>query len=114
KLDLARSALLAALISSPSAYDPVYHPDVARSRRNLVLSRMQTLGMLTELQYAQAIHAPLGLDVEKGAVHYAAPYFVDYVKRWFLSNEDFGATPQARYDLLFEGGLRIYTTVDLT
>src|SRR5207244_3621592 len=44
---------------------------------------------------------------------YPAAYFVDYTKRWFLSNPDFGATYQGRYDKLFEGGLRIYTTVDL-
>ena len=41
------------------------------------------------------------------------PYFVDYVKEWFLSNPRFGETPQDRYDLLFEGGLKIVTTVDL-
>jgi membrane peptidoglycan carboxypeptidase len=35
------------------------------------------------------------------------------VKEWFLSNPHFGQTPQDRYDLLFEGGLKIVTTVDL-
>src|SRR4029453_2198330 len=48
-----------------------------------------------------------------GEAHYAAPLFVDYVKEWFLSNPHFGETPQDRYDLLFEGGLKIVTTVDL-
>jgi penicillin-binding protein 1A len=46
--------------------------------------------------------------------HYVAPYFVDYVKQWFLSNPRFGRTVQQRYDLLFKGGLRITTTVDPT
>ena len=35
------------------------------------------------------------------------------MKEWFLSNPRFGETPQDRYDLLFEGGLKIVTTVDL-
>src|SRR4029450_1826867 len=43
---------------------------------------------------------------------YPFPYFVDYFKRWFLSNPAFGKTYDDRYRLLFTGGLRITTTLD--
>lgn len=43
---------------------------------------------------------------------YPYPYFVDYVKRWFLANKAFGRTYDDRYRLLFTGGLRITTTLD--
>jgi penicillin-binding protein 1A len=35
------------------------------------------------------------------------------VKKWFLSNPAFGETEQDRQTLLFEGGLKIYTTIDM-
>ena len=47
------------------------------------------------------------------AERYPAAYFVEEVKQWILDDPRFGATPQARRDLLFGGGLRIQTTVDL-
>ena len=56
--------------------------------------------------------APLGLHVTDRPGPYPAPYFVDFVERWFLGNPRFGSTYEERYALLFRGGLRIYTTVD--
>jgi membrane peptidoglycan carboxypeptidase len=113
RLTLTEGALLAALIASPSRFDPVFHPDLALTRRNLVLDRMRELDLIDEADYRAAVSAKLGLDLSKEG-RYAAPYFVDYVKHWFLSNPAFGDTPEARYDLLFRGGLRITTTIDLT
>jgi membrane peptidoglycan carboxypeptidase len=113
KLTLEQGALLAALIRSPSSYDPVYHPEVALERRNLVLGRMRDLHIIDGPTYLEATRKDLGLDLYEGSPRYPAPYFVDYVKRWFLSNEEFGTTPQERYDRLFKGGLRIHSTVDL-
>ncbi|HEV8421281.1 MAG TPA: transglycosylase domain-containing protein, partial [Actinomycetota bacterium] len=113
ELDLAQSALLAGLIRSPTAYDPVFHPDVAKLRRDWVLGRMRQLGMITAADYADVRTTDLELELYRDTGRYPAPYFVDYVKRWFLSNEEFGATYEDRYHLMFEGGLRIYTTVDL-
>src|SRR3989442_9190744 len=113
KLDLEQSALLAGLIRSPSSYDPVFHPDVATSRRNYVLRRMWTLRQIDRPTYLEASGSKIELRPYRDSGRYAAPYFVDYVKRLFLSNQDFGATYEDRYNLLFGGGLRIYTTVDL-
>ncbi|HEY8318170.1 MAG TPA: biosynthetic peptidoglycan transglycosylase [Amnibacterium sp.] len=47
-----QAALLAGLVQAPSAYDPVVHPDLARSRRGHVLARLVATGMLTEAQAA--------------------------------------------------------------
>ena len=47
------------------------------------------------------------------AERYPAAYFVEEVKQWILDDPRFGATPKERRDLLFGGGLRIHTTVDL-
>jgi penicillin-binding protein 1A len=113
RLTLTQGALLAGLIASPSNYDPVFNPKLALERRNLVLQRMRSLGIITDQAYAQAVKPGLRLRPSHAGGRYPAPYFVDYVKRWFLNDPQFGATGEERYNLLFEGGLRIYTTVDL-
>ncbi|HEX2426041.1 MAG TPA: PBP1A family penicillin-binding protein [Actinomycetota bacterium] len=112
-LTLSQSALLAGLIRAPNDYDPVSHPNIATRRRNQVLSSMLNLGMIDASQVTHASDRPVHVHTaQPAAQHYVAPYFVDYVKQWFLSNPRFGKTVQERYDLLFKGGLRITTTID--
>jgi 1A family penicillin-binding protein len=112
-LTLSQAALLAGLIRAPSDYDPVSHPNIATHRRNQVLRSMENLGMIDGAQVTHASDQPVHVHTAPPASqHYLAPYFVDYVKQWFLSNPRFGKTVQERYDLLFEGGLRITTTID--
>ncbi|MEX2422149.1 MAG: transglycosylase domain-containing protein, partial [Actinomycetota bacterium] len=112
-LTLTEAALLAGLIAAPVDYDPVTHPNRAERRRNRVLDRMLELGMIdpTDHQLAEASPVTLNLTPDDD-VRYIAPYFVDYLKEWFLSNPRFGETPADRYDLLFKGGLKIVTTLD--
>jgi membrane peptidoglycan carboxypeptidase len=112
-LTLTQGAMLAGVIQAPSAYDPLFDPVAALRRRNTVLTRMAYLGHIDDATMRQAQARPLGLDTSDEQKPYPAGYFVEYVKDWFLANPRFGATRADRYDLLFKGGLRIYTTVDL-
>jgi penicillin-binding protein 1A len=111
QLTLTQAALLAGLIAAPSDYDPVVRPDRAVTRRNLVLEQMRALGMIEPGAYSAAVERPLTLRLQQSSQHYPDPYFVDYIKQWFLTNPRFGKTVQDRYHLLFEGGLRIQTTI---
>jgi penicillin-binding protein 1A len=111
-LRLPQAALLAGVIRLPSDYDPVTHPQRARNRRARVLDVMLAQGLIDQATHDGATRSRLGLEIggpEERA--YIAPYFVDYFKEWFLSNPQFGETVSDRYDLLFEGGLRITTTL---
>jgi penicillin-binding protein 1A len=112
---LAEGALLAGLIQRPGATDPYKAPDVALARRDLVLERMRRNGFAVDADVDAALATPLtlGSSVTPAAERYAAPYFIEEVKQWVLDDPRFGATPQERRDLLFGGGLRIQTTVDL-
>jgi penicillin-binding protein 1A len=112
-LDLDESALLAGLIAGPERWDPVERPAQARLRRNLVLRRMEELGTISHDEMQETQTAPLGLRPSRGGERFPAPYFVDYVKHWILTSEQFGDTYTQRYNLLFKGGLSIHTTVDL-
>jgi penicillin-binding protein 1A len=112
-LGLAQAALLAGLIHAPTTLDPYDHAEAATARRRTVLDKMVSLRLVTRAQADEAAALPLGLRTKPDAERYAAPYFVERVKRFVLDDPRFGATPKVRRDLLFSGGLEISTTVDL-
>ncbi len=60
-LSLAQASMLAGLVQAPSAYDPLAHLALARSRQQYVLSRLVATGRLTDAQARRAASAPLGL-----------------------------------------------------
>ncbi len=111
----AEGALLAGLIQRPGTTDPFDEPEVALARRQLVLDRMHANNMLTDNELLWWHNYPIKLasDVVPAAERYPAAYFVEEVKQWILDDPRFGATAKERRDLLFGGGLRIRTTVDL-
>jgi len=111
KLDLAQSALLAGLITSPGHFDPYQYPRRALGRRGVVLRLMEEFGMITAAQRRHARKQPIRLHRVPALGRYDYPYFIDYLKEWFLSNPAFGETREDRYRLLFTGGLRIHTTL---
>jgi len=102
-LRLEEAALLAGLIQRPNYLNPYRHPDRAIQRRNVVLSLMRENGYITELQYLEAVKAPLKL-AEGGEESSDAPYFVDLA--YDELQENFS-------DLDFQANsYRIYTTLD--
>ncbi|MEX1047052.1 MAG: PBP1A family penicillin-binding protein [Actinomycetota bacterium] len=112
QLNLQEAALIAGLIRAPSDYSPLNHRKRARQRRNVVLGTMLDLDYIDQKEFQRASEATMALHPDRREEQYEAPYFVDYVKRWFLNNDRFGKTYEDRYDLLFNGGLRIHTTLD--
>jgi penicillin-binding protein 1A len=112
ELDLSQSATLAGLITSPNHFDPFVRPASAEGRRNVVLRIMRQMGTITAAEHRRAVHEPIRVRRDGEEARFPYPYFIDYFKRWFLSNPAFGATYDDRYKLLFTGGLRITTTLD--
>ena len=115
-LTLAQAATLAGMIRAPSAFDPTDAPAAARGRRDAVIVRMADLGLVTRPEAAAATAEELVLAERSAAERYPAAHFVEQVKRFVLDDESgrFGATKAERRALLFGGGLRITTTLDLT
>jgi len=113
KVTVGQSALLAGLIRSPNTTNPYDNPDAAKARRTQVLDKMVELDMIAVDQRDAADAEPLLPSAVRPTTQYPAPYFVERVKRFILDDDRFGATPAQRRNLLFEGGLRIETTLDL-
>ncbi|HVF52726.1 MAG TPA: transglycosylase domain-containing protein [Actinomycetota bacterium] len=115
ELKLWEAATLAGLIKSPETYDPLKYPKAARERRNIVLDRMRDNGFIDGVDATDAQTKRLKLNPFKEKERYPAPYFVDYVQRLITFDNRFnvGKTVAERTRRLFQGGLKIYTTVDL-
>ena len=101
------AAMLAAIIASPSAYDPKFYPENALMRRNLVLEKMYEGGYITSTQLEegsqQALPAPT--DIEPPRLDSKAPYFTSWLRQQLV--ERYGAAKT------FFGGLKVKTTLDL-
>jgi penicillin-binding protein 1A len=111
KLSLAQFALLAGLPQAPSEYNPFLHKPDALRRRSEVLQAMVTAGYITQAQADVAASKRLGVKADNTLRIHRDPYVFDYVVQ------------QAAHDLcpkrpnncrtLQQGGLKIYSTIDL-
>lgn len=104
-LTLPEAALLAGLLKAPSAYDPTASLEKALARRGVVLRAMVESGAITPARYKSAVAAPVRIvdGLRRSEPH--GQYFKEAVRRQLV--EQFG------WERVSEGGLRVYTTVDL-
>lgn len=117
KLTLPEAATLAGLIAAPERFSPVVNPEAALERRNIVINRMADIGYISEEEAAQARSSPLELNQRVPTSRQKFPFFVEFVKREILdlANKAFnplGKTLRQRQRALFQGGLKIYTTLE--
>src|SRR5208337_441506 len=104
QLTLDEAALLAGLPKAPGLYSPINHPDRAIKRRNLVINGMLEDGKITARQAVEARNQPIELKLQRDP-NSLAPYFVEEIRR-YLENK-YGS------DQVHEGGLRVYTSLDM-
>jgi penicillin-binding protein 1A len=110
-VSLAQAATLAAIIREPETANPRQDPERARSLRDSVLTRMVDLGMVPAADAAKAKQQPLKV-FKAGRVGGRYPWFVDGLRRQLEQDPRLGKSREQRVRRLFEGGLRIRTTLD--
>ncbi len=104
KLTLAEAALLAGLPQSPTRYSPFgAHPELAKQRQEYVLTEMAKDKFISQEEAEKAKKEELNFINHGQGIK--APHFVMYIKDQLV--EKYG---QKAID---EGGLRVYTTLDL-
>ena len=104
ELTLAECALIAGMPKSPSHYSPLVNPELSVKRRNIVLKQMVDTGVITPVDYDEAVNEPLTTPA-KSTKTMKAPYFVEYVRKQL--EEIVGP---AR---LYREGLTVFTTLSL-
>jgi len=107
-LTLSEAALLAGIIKAPEYYTPKRHPERAAIRQAYVLRRMVELGMIDQQDAERAKKIQLDFQgLKKPSLMFdSAPYFISYILFDHL-------LPKYGSDLVYRGGLRVYTTIDL-
>ncbi|HEY3726934.1 MAG TPA: transglycosylase domain-containing protein [Solirubrobacteraceae bacterium] len=111
KLTLAQAALLAGLPQAPSQYNPFLDKSAARHRRAEVLQAMVQAGYITQAKADAA--ARTKLDVKPSSAYQVRqqPYVFDYIQQAVA--KDLCPKNPGRCPTLTNGGLKIYTTIDL-
>lgn len=106
-LTLSESALLAGLIRAPSTNNPYRNLGLASERQRIVLRRMVQLGFVSEEAAQRAADVPFRLAPPRNAgfIGMRAAYFSSTVLQYLI--ERYGE------DLVYTGGLQVYTTLDL-
>lgn len=107
-LNIQESAMLVGLLQNPSLYNPFFHPENARRKRNQVLYKLYKHHYIASRDAYDSIRSlPVALDYSvENQNRGLAPYF-----RTSLRGELLQWCEENGYDL-FESGLKIYTTID--
>ena len=118
ELNLSECAVLAAITKSPTNYNPLEYPENNKSRRDRVLSNMLAQEMISTEEYNEAMEdnvyeriQQVSDENEDDGIY---SYFVDAVIKQIVTDlqEELGYRQTQIYNLLYSGGLSIYTTQD--
>ena len=120
-LTLAECATLASITKNPAKYNPATNPEELIKRRNHVLYEMYTQGYITEAEFNAAKAETVTLTEKTSTTENATrsssnSWFTDALYTQLLNQlqEDLNYTADEAKELIFSGGLRIYSTVDPT
>ncbi len=106
QLNLAEMAMMAGLVKAPSRYSPVNNFKRAKDRQAYVLTRMTELGLVSQDQKEKALRISLRIQPRESAYFSKAPYFTEFIRHQV--ERKYGK------EKLYQEGLRIYTTLDLS
>jgi penicillin-binding protein 1A len=104
ELDVAEAALLAGLVKGPSSYAPTVSVDRALARRRVALNAMRQAGVIDTATFESADGRELNLQDGLRTQETYGGYFKEEVRKQLM--EQFGA------ERVYEGGLKVYTTID--
>lgn len=119
ELTLSECAVLASITKNPTGYNPFTNPENLITRRNHVLYEMWNQGYITEDEYNSACAETITVVETSTAQENATrssqnSYFTDavYVQLMNDLQEKLNMTAEEAQSMIFNGGLRVYTTVD--
>ncbi|QEK12451.1 PBP1A family penicillin-binding protein [Crassaminicella thermophila] len=141
ELDLAECAQIAGITKNPSKYSPlktlkkedvtsnhfiiddddetytIVYNEKSKARQELVLKMMKNENMITEEEYNLAINEDIKANLKPGKkqVYGISSFFTDKVKSDVIEAlmQELGKTEEEAEDMLYNQGLRIYSTIDL-
>ena len=117
KLSLSECAVLAAVTKNPTYLNPIDYPEDNHDRRDLVLKKMYDLNYIDAEDYEKALADDVYTRIADNNAHQRGKnkvytYFTDAVITQVVKDlqEKLGYTQANAYNLVYRGGLRIYST----
>ncbi len=132
ELSLGEAAMLAGLLRAPEANNPINSMENAQARRDIVLRQMAQHGFVSAPQAQTAIDQELEVDVSEPPPP-DDPFWTNWISQLLINENNAGAldphfrdrvdaplnvqtllgeTSEERRETVFQGGLRIHTTLD--
>ena len=119
-LNLSECTTLAGITQNPTQYNPIEHPEANAKRRKEVLDHMIDQGYITQEQYDQVINDDIYSEIQAAQVlneetdntvySYFEDELIDQVINDLMNIK--GYTRTQAQNLVYSGGLSIYTTQD--
>ena len=119
-LNLSECTTLAGITQNPTQYNPIEHPEANAKRRKEVLDHMIDQGYITQEQYDQVINDDVYSEIQAAQVlneetdntvySYFEDELIDQVINDLMNIK--GYTRTQAQNLVYSGGLSIYTTQD--
>lgn len=119
ELDIAESAVIAAITKSPTYYAPDKNPENNNERKNAILKKMLQLDYITQEEYTNAKNEDVYEKIsqskktksEEKSFH---SYFVDKLIKDLTNDlqQKNNLSKSEAINLIYNGGLQIYSTID--
>lgn len=133
ELNYAECAVIAAITQKPYSLDPIKNPEANRKRQIYCLDEMLLQGKITQDEYNEAVNYDLVFTTDDDYVPSAAEierkknrneatnnnevhsFYVDFVISDVIDNlqKELGCSYKEASNMIYGGGLKIYTAVDL-
>src|SRR6056297_1413310 len=114
--DISQENIVGYVNISGTKYACVYN-QAAVDRQKTVLSRMNELGYISDSEYETALNYNIKDNLNPGQKSNTdiTSYFSDYVKKQVVNDlvEEYGYTYEQAENIIFTGGLKIYSTMDM-
>lgn len=117
-LTLSECTVIAGITQNPTKYNPIKNPNDNNTRRKKVLKNMLEQGYITQAEYNEALAddvydriATVNTEIISST---STSYFVDAVTDEVISDlkDRLGLSDSEAQQLLYSGGLQIYSTMD--
>lgn len=118
QLTLSECACIAAITQNPSRWNPISHPEANRERRDRVLLNMLNQNYISQDEYDDAVaddvYSRIQVVNEESEDSAVYTYFVDELTEQVFDDlvNIAGYNETQAYNLLYTGGVSIYTTQD--
>ncbi len=112
-LTLAECACIAGITQYPSKFDPITQPEANMKKRKLVLDKMLELEYISKDEHKEALNEEININPGLTANSRIQSYFLDHLFEELQADfVEKGYTPEFAANMIYNGGLKIYSTVD--